>query len=56
MCTLIALPVDHLLGVGPGGGESGDEGDEEEGGDGGGEGSRATTVELEFNINKYIER
>lgn len=44
------------MGSWAGGGASGDEGDEEEGGDGGGEGSKVTTVELEFNINKYIER
>ena len=47
--TVIALPVDGLMGSWAGGGASGDEGDEEEG-------SKVTTVELEFNINKYIER
>ena len=53
---LTALPVDRLVGAWPGGGDSGDEGgEEEEGGDGGG-GSKTTTIELEFNINKYIER
>ena len=51
---LLALPADRLLGAWPGGGESGDEdGDNEEGGD---EGSKVTTVEMEFNIRKYIER
>ncbi len=54
MYTPIALPVDRLVGAWPGGGDSGDEGDEEAGGEG--EGSKVTTVELEFNINKYIER
>ena len=35
------------------GGESGEEDDEEGAGD---KGSKVTTVELEFNIDKYIER
>ena len=39
-------------GVG-GAGESGEEGED---GEGGGEGSKVTTVELEFDIKKYIER
>ena len=53
---LPALPADRLLGAWPGGGESGDEDDyNEEGGDAG-EGSKVTTVELEFNLKKYIER
>ena len=47
-----ALPAEHLLG-GEGGGRSGEEDDEEGGGD---NGSKVTTVELEFNIDKYIER
>lgn len=35
----------------------GDSGDDEDGNEGGGaEGSKVTTVELEFNIKKYIER
>ena len=55
MYTLTALPVDRLVGAWPGGGDSGDEGDgEEEGGDS--SGPKTTTIELEFNINKYIER